>query len=162
MTISISFEPQNKIKHLVIQSNNLTLYFKDYDTLLIVMDFASEIGNDENNPFTYVMSHSDKDTEKELYHQGIDPLYSDEGHYHFEKKDRKPLSEEKISFFFNLLLKSSLLEEKEVTFAMKEYKKQSHPSPKSFSMSNQIMLFCTKEDCYQDKFNKDKPFRMST
>ncbi|RAP37077.1 hypothetical protein B1207_06560 [Legionella quinlivanii] len=121
MCIPISYPHSDTINHIVIQPDNISLYFKSFDQLLVIMDLADNIHNDDTHPLTYVLDH-DSESDKIHYHQGIDSSYSDDAHYHFERKDNKPLSYRDIKLFLNTLKQFDLIEMNDIKRAKSEYK----------------------------------------
>ncbi|WP_115329803.1 hypothetical protein [Legionella busanensis] len=86
----------------------MTVYFKGFDELLIMMDVADEFEKyDPASTLTYVIEHVTESWE--TYHTGIDANYSNDGHYHFRRKDELPLSFADIQLLLDTLYKYSLL-----------------------------------------------------
>lgn len=120
--IIINFEPVNAIKRIIIKPDNLTLYFSSYDELLTLMDITLKMEKDSNNPFTYVINHYPDENPKEHYHDDIDPTYTDEGHYHFEKKSKTKFTENDLKSFFQYLFENNLLTDVEINCALVTYR----------------------------------------
>lgn len=109
INLIISFNDTSLLKHLIIKQNNLTIYYKGFDELIALMTLSDEIDMGPVSTLTYVTDHMTSDSPKELYHQDIDPSYSEDGHYHFERKDKQPFTESDLLYFTENLLSSKLI-----------------------------------------------------
>ena len=116
--ITISFNPINKVKYIIFKEDNITIYFKDFDVLLQIMDFSDEIHRNKTIPFTYTVTHDSDSTNKSRYHDGIDAAYTDEGHYHFEREDANPLTREDNRLFIQLLKENDMINQEEAFLAL--------------------------------------------
>ena len=127
--IVISFFPIHQTKHIVIQNDNITLYYKDFDSMLKIMDFSDIIHEDTNSPFTYIFSHDSDATKKSKYHDGIPASYADEGHFHFERKDSQLLSIEDAILFIKMLANTGFLKQEEASVAANKIKSTEPEQP---------------------------------
>ncbi|WP_454786149.1 hypothetical protein [Legionella sp. WA2024007413] len=110
---NIVIELFESIKYLVFKKNNITLYYNGFNDLLNLMEMALALDKDEHCIFTYVVDHDTEETNKLKYHEGINATYSDEGHYHFERKDKGKITVKDIIQLLDYLVKYNLLNERE-------------------------------------------------
>ena len=110
---TFDFSEHSDLKHLVLKEDSITIYYKGFDELLRIMDMSENIHQNLEHPFTFVLDHESKETEKAHYHDEIDENFTDEGHYHFEKKDKSPISEKDLISLFNSLKQYSLITQSE-------------------------------------------------
>ncbi|QMT61384.1 hypothetical protein [Legionella sp. PC997] len=110
---NIVIELFESIKYLVFKKNNITLYYNGFNDLLNLMEMALALDKDEHCIFTYVVDHGTEETNKLKYHEGINATYSDEGHYHFERKDKGKITVKDIIQLLDYLVKYNLLNERE-------------------------------------------------
>ncbi|MGQ3889271.1 hypothetical protein ACQUW5_09595 [Legionella sp. CNM-1927-20] len=89
------------IRYIIIKESNVTVYYKGFDELLIMMDVADELEKNSRSSLTYVIDHTTE--ERAIYHEGIDKDYSDDGHYHFRRKDKLVLTLNDIQLLLDIL-----------------------------------------------------------
>lgn len=149
--------PEGKpIKHIVIKNDNLTIYFKGFDELFVIMDLAQFIHADEKNPLTYIFDHLTEETKTERYHEGIDKTYNDDEHYHFERKDNAALSERDIKILLDVLVQFNLLSLNDSLFIMNAYTDEKNSQTPTFAkpMTNSIPFYAPTAGITEPKKNE--------
>jgi hypothetical protein len=122
--IEILLSGEHEIKCLIIKENNCTVYYNNFDSLLKFMEFSTSINEELSCPFTYEMEHLSESSAKNLYHNDIDPSYTDEGHYHFQRKDNQLFTSKDIEDLFSLFEEHGLMTLTEAELATAAYKRQ--------------------------------------
>ncbi|MGM9452611.1 hypothetical protein ACTAZI_04660 [Legionella bozemanae] len=110
------------IKVLVFKKDNITFYYNGFNELLNLMEMAIALDKDDNCVFTYVVDHETEETNKLKYHEGINAEYSDEGHYHFERKDKGKISVKDVVQLLDYLIEYNLLNNRDKSMVIKMYR----------------------------------------
>ncbi|WP_454783050.1 hypothetical protein [Legionella sp. WA2022007384] len=123
------------IKCIVFKKDNITIYYNGFNELLNLMELVIELDKDEHSVFTYVVDHDTEETNKLKYHEGINPDYSDEGHYHFERKDKGKISIKDVIRLLDYLVHYNLLNDTDKFTVIKRYceEKEAQRKPSIFS-----------------------------
>lgn len=130
----IHFSKESSLKHLIIKDDSITIYYAGFDELMQIMNMAEDIHQDADHPFTFVLDHNTEGEEKIRFHEGIDEKYTDEGHYHFEKKKKGIITKENFQYLVNSLLKYQLITETEKNSLISFFSVSEKPMCHSFAM----------------------------
>lgn len=116
-TLIISFPKDRPIKSLVFNEKNVTVYYKGYDELMLLLYGEAQLSLD------LITDHASPETSKEKYHDGKES-HEDEGHVHYERADTKPLELSDVQQLGDYLVNLKLISKHEKEWVTSLFMKQ--------------------------------------
>ena len=108
--IVINFPPDSPLRHIIFKEKNMTVYFSNYDSFLDIVEMSDEL---------------------------VDPNYNDEGHFHFEIKDKSACAINDIQTLLSYLTKYKLISKDDEDVIINHYIQCTQEDAKPFSIENE-------------------------